>query len=49
MMDGYLLARTGVEVAVLQKHTDFNGDFRGDMIHPSNLELVRELLPADQA
>jgi 2-polyprenyl-6-methoxyphenol hydroxylase-like FAD-dependent oxidoreductase len=43
MMAGYLLARAGVEVAVLEKHADFNRDFRGDTIHPSTLELMYEL------
>src|SRR5437764_10476607 len=43
MMTGYLLGRAGVEVAVLEKHADFNRDFRGDTIHPSTLELMHEL------
>src|SRR5437868_10814833 len=43
MMTGYLLARAGVKVAVLEKHADFNRDFRGDTIHPSTLELMYEL------
>jgi 2-polyprenyl-6-methoxyphenol hydroxylase-like FAD-dependent oxidoreductase len=43
MMAGYLLARAAVPVAVLEKHTDFNRDFRGDTIHPSTLELMYEL------
>ena len=43
MMTGYLLARAGVPVAVLEKHADFNRDFRGDTIHPSTLELMHEL------
>jgi len=43
MMAGYLLARAGVSVAVLEKHADFNRDFRGDTIHPSTLELMNEL------
>jgi 2-polyprenyl-6-methoxyphenol hydroxylase-like FAD-dependent oxidoreductase len=43
MMTGYLLARAGVDVVVLEKHTDFNRDFRGDTIHPSTLELLNEL------
>jgi 2-polyprenyl-6-methoxyphenol hydroxylase-like FAD-dependent oxidoreductase len=42
-MAGYLLARAGVPVAVLEKHSDFNRDFRGDTIHPSTLELMSEL------
>ena len=43
MMTGFLLARAGVEVVVLEKHADFNRDFRGDTIHPSTLELMHEL------
>ncbi len=38
MMLGFLLARAGVEVAVLEKHPDFFRDFRGDTVHPSTLE-----------
>lgn len=40
---GFLLARAGVEVTVLEKHKDFFRDFRGDTIHPSTLELMHEL------
>src|SRR6185436_18969742 len=43
MMLGYLLARAGVEVLVLEKHSDFLRDFRGDTIHPSTLEVLHEL------
>ena len=43
MMLGFLLARAGVEVLVLEKHGDFLRDFRGDTIHPSTLELMYEL------
>jgi 2-polyprenyl-6-methoxyphenol hydroxylase-like FAD-dependent oxidoreductase len=43
MMLGFLLARAGVDVVVLEKHTDFLRDFRGDTIHPSTLELMHEL------
>ncbi len=43
MMAGYLLARAGVGVVVLEKHSDFNRDFRGDTIHPSTLELMHGL------
>ncbi|HEY6989949.1 MAG TPA: FAD-dependent monooxygenase, partial [Bryobacteraceae bacterium] len=35
MMLGYLLARAGVAVTVLEKHKDFFRDFRGDTVHPS--------------
>ena len=43
MMAGLLLARAGVDTVVLEKHGDFLRDFRGDTVHPSTLELVREL------
>jgi 2-polyprenyl-6-methoxyphenol hydroxylase-like FAD-dependent oxidoreductase len=43
MMAGFLLARAGVDVTVLEKHADFFRDFRGDTIHPSTLELMYEL------
>src|SRR5258705_10301860 len=43
MMLGFLLARAGIEVVVLEKHADFLRDFRGDTIHPSTLELMHEL------
>jgi 2-polyprenyl-6-methoxyphenol hydroxylase-like FAD-dependent oxidoreductase len=43
MMLGYLLARAGIETAVLEKHADFLRDFRGDTIHPSTLEVMHEL------
>ena len=42
-MAGYLLARAGIDVVVLEKHADFNRDFRGDTIHPSTLDLMHEL------
>jgi 2-polyprenyl-6-methoxyphenol hydroxylase-like FAD-dependent oxidoreductase len=43
MMLGFLLARAGVEVIVLEKHQDFLRDFRGDTIHPSTLNVMDEL------
>src|SRR5712692_1600543 len=43
VMLGFLLARAGVDVLVLEKHKDFFRDFRGDTIHPSTLELMYEL------
>ncbi len=43
MVLGFLLARAGVDVVVLEKHADFLRDFRGDTIHPSTLELMVEL------
>jgi 2-polyprenyl-6-methoxyphenol hydroxylase-like FAD-dependent oxidoreductase len=38
-----LLARTGVRVAVFEKHLDFLRDFRGDTVHPTTLELLDAL------
>ncbi len=43
MMLGFLLARAGIEVIVLEKHKDFFRDFRGDTIHPSTFNLMSEL------
>jgi 2-polyprenyl-6-methoxyphenol hydroxylase-like FAD-dependent oxidoreductase len=43
MMLGFLLARMGVEVTVVEKHADFLRDFRGDTIHPSTLDIIHEL------
>src|SRR5438034_7599030 len=43
MMAGFLLARAGIEVIILEKHADFFRDFRGDTIHPSTFELMSEL------
>src|SRR5947207_1052558 len=43
MMTGFLLARAGVDVLLLEKHADFFRDFRGDTVHPSTLELMYEL------
>jgi len=43
IMTGYLLARSGVSVIVLEKHKDFFRDFRGDTVHPSTLDLFYEL------
>ena len=43
LMLGFLLARAGVDVVVLEKHADFLRDFRGDTIHPSTLEVMSEL------
>jgi 2-polyprenyl-6-methoxyphenol hydroxylase-like FAD-dependent oxidoreductase len=42
-MLGYLLARAGIEVLVLEKHADFLRDFRGDTVHPSTLQVMHEL------
>jgi 2-polyprenyl-6-methoxyphenol hydroxylase-like FAD-dependent oxidoreductase len=43
LMLGYLLARAGVQVVVLEKHDDFLRDFRGDTIHPSTLTVLDDL------
>jgi len=43
LMLGFLLARAGIDVIVLEKHADFLRDFRGDTIHPSTLQLMDEL------
>src|SRR5579883_1083480 len=48
VMLGFLLARRGVEVLVLEKHHDFLRDFRGDTIHPSTMQIMSELGLADQ-
>jgi 2-polyprenyl-6-methoxyphenol hydroxylase-like FAD-dependent oxidoreductase len=43
MMAGYLFARAGVTVRVLEKHADFFRDFRGDTVHPSTMEVLDQL------
>ena len=43
IMLGYLLARAGVDVVVVEKWPDFFRDFRGDTIHPSTMEILNEL------
>ncbi|MGF2943578.1 FAD-dependent oxidoreductase [Mycobacterium sp. Lab-001] len=43
MVLGLLLARAGVDVAVLEKHGDFLRDFRGDTVHPTTIQLLDEL------
>jgi 2-polyprenyl-6-methoxyphenol hydroxylase-like FAD-dependent oxidoreductase len=48
MMLGFLLARAGIEVTVLEKHADFFRDFRGDTVHPSTLEILYELGLVDE-
>ena len=40
---GFLLARMGVDVCVLEKHSDFLSDFRGEKIHTSTLQIMHEL------
>jgi 2-polyprenyl-6-methoxyphenol hydroxylase-like FAD-dependent oxidoreductase len=48
VMAGFLLARAGVDVIVLEKHADFFRDFRGDTIHPSTTNVLAELGLLDQ-
>jgi 2-polyprenyl-6-methoxyphenol hydroxylase-like FAD-dependent oxidoreductase len=43
IMAGVLLARSGVDVLVLEKHADFLRDFRGDTVHPSTMDVLAEL------
>lgn len=43
IMLGLLLARAGIEVAVLEKHQNFFRDFRGDTIHPSTIDVLDQL------
>ncbi len=43
MMLGVLLARAGIQTTVLEKHSDFFRDFRGDTVHPSTLEIIHRL------
>ncbi|MCX8997499.1 FAD-dependent oxidoreductase [Rhizobiaceae bacterium BDR2-2] len=43
LMLGFLLARAGVDVTVVEKHADFLRDFRGDTIHPSTLDVMDQL------
>lgn len=43
IMCGYLLARSGIDVTVLEKHGDFLRDFRGDTVHPSTMQIMQEL------
>lgn len=42
-MLGLLLARQGVDVVVLEKHTDFLRDFRGDDIAAGTMEVLDEI------
>lgn len=43
VMLGVLLARAGIPVIVVEKHSDFFRDFRGDTIHPSTIDLIDQL------
>jgi 2-polyprenyl-6-methoxyphenol hydroxylase-like FAD-dependent oxidoreductase len=43
MMAGFLFARAGCNILVLEKHADFFRDFRGDTVHASTMEILDEL------
>jgi 2-polyprenyl-6-methoxyphenol hydroxylase-like FAD-dependent oxidoreductase len=43
-----LLARRGIPVLLLETHTDFEREFRGDTVHPSTMEVLAELGLADR-
>ncbi len=43
-----LLARQGVPVVLLEKHLDFERQFRGDSLHPSVMEVLDEISLADR-
>lgn len=43
-----LLARQGVPVILLEKHLDFERQFRGDSLHPSVMEVLDEIGLADR-
>src|SRR6476660_6492895 len=47
MMLGFLLARAGIDVVVLEQHADFLRDFRGDTVHPSTMQVLHELVLLD--
>jgi 2-polyprenyl-6-methoxyphenol hydroxylase-like FAD-dependent oxidoreductase len=38
-----LLARSGVDVTLLEAHPDFDREFRGDTLHPSVMEIMDQL------
>src|SRR5215218_538675 len=48
VMLGYLLARQGVTVVLLEAHKDFDREFRGDTLHPSVMEILDALGLADR-
>jgi 2-polyprenyl-6-methoxyphenol hydroxylase-like FAD-dependent oxidoreductase len=43
LVHALLLARAGIQVVVLEKHSDFLRDFRGDTVHPTTLRIMDEL------
>lgn len=48
VMLALLLARRGVAVTLLESHSTFERDFRGDTIHPGLLEILDEIGLADR-
>ncbi len=48
LVHALLLARAGVQVVVLEKHSDFLRDFRGDTVHPTTLRIMDELGLVDE-
>ncbi len=40
---GLLLSRGGIRVTVVEQHSDFRRDFRGDTVHPSTQQLFDDL------
>jgi 2-polyprenyl-6-methoxyphenol hydroxylase-like FAD-dependent oxidoreductase len=42
-MLGLILARQGVDVTIIEKHSDFLRDFRGDDISPATIQILDEL------
>src|SRR5882762_8095994 len=45
---GLLLARRGVDTLLLEAHSDFDRDFRGDTLHPSVMEIMDQIGLADR-
>lgn len=43
LMTGLLFARAGLSVRVVEKHSDFLHDFRGDTVHPSTMDVLGQL------
>lgn len=48
LMLGFLLARAGIEVVVIEKHADFLRDFRGDTVHPTTIDVMDQLGLVDE-
>ncbi|MEM7536366.1 MAG: FAD-dependent oxidoreductase [Chloroflexota bacterium] len=48
MVLGYMFARQGISVTVLEAQKDFDRDFRGDTIHASIMDNMEELELADR-